>query len=97
MPHSYIEEKDGETWISLRVQPKSSQNKVEAKEDGSISVWVTAPPEKDKANAMVVQLLAKQLGVAKRDIRIISGAKSRRKTFAIAQRSAADVARHLYK
>lgn len=44
---------------------------------------VTAPPEAGKANAAVVALLARQLGVAKSRVEILAGAGDRRKTVLI--------------
>lgn len=78
-----IEERGDEVWVSVRVHPKSSKNHIERSNNGSIHVWVTAPPDKGKANSMVIQLMAKQLNIAKRDIAIVAGAKSRTKTLVI--------------
>ena len=44
---------------------------------------VTAVPEDGKANAVVIVLLAKAWGLAKRDMEIVSGAGSRDKTLHI--------------
>ena len=41
-----------------------------------LKVSVTAQPDKGKANAAVVRFLAKTLGIAKKDLTIISGASS---------------------
>jgi uncharacterized protein (TIGR00251 family) len=47
-------------------------------------VHVGAPPEDGKANTAVVRLLADALGVAARDVEIVSGHTSRDKTVALA-------------
>ena len=44
---------------------------------------VTAPPEGGKANAAVVELLAKRLGVGKTMVRIVAGDKARNKTVVV--------------
>jgi uncharacterized protein len=45
----------------------------------ALKVSVTAPPTEGRANDALVQLLAKQWRVAKRDLAIVSGLKSRDK------------------
>jgi len=71
--------------VELRVQPGARQAGIvglETRDDGQVrlKVKVTAPPEDGKANAAVVALLAKALGVAKRDVVLLRGAGSRDKT-----------------
>lgn len=66
--------------ISVRVTPKASRNAVE-REGDMIRVRVTAPPEDGKANAAVLRLLAKSLGVAKTRLTLVRGATSRDKLF----------------
>ena len=48
------------------------------------NVPVTSPPVDGEANAAVIELLAKTLGVAKGAVEVIAGASSRRKTIKIA-------------
>ena len=48
-----------------------------------LKVAVTAPPVDDAANEAVVELLAKTLGCKKRDIEIVRGGTSRKKTLRI--------------
>lgn len=52
-----------------------------AEADGAraFKIQVTAPPEDGKANAAVVKLVAKKLGVAKSRVSVAVGATSRRK------------------
>jgi uncharacterized protein len=66
--------------IAVRVTPKASRNLVVQAEDG-LRVYVTVVPEDGKANAAVVKLLAKALGVAKGRLLLIRGATSRDKVF----------------
>lgn len=68
------------TTIALRVTPRARRNAVTLEGD-VIRVHVTAPPEDGKANAAVVQLLAKALGVAKTRLTLTRGASSRDKRF----------------
>lgn len=75
--------------LRLRVQPKSRREGPQgyvAEPDGSplgggwaLKFGVNAAPEDGKANAAIIALLAKHLGVAKAAISVAQGAKDRRK------------------
>ena len=52
--------------------------------DGRIKIAVTAPPVDGEANAAVIELFAKQLGIPRGNVEVITGASSRRKTLRIA-------------
>lgn len=66
--------------IAVRVTPRASRNAVTL--DGeTIRVRVTVVPEDGKANAAVVKLLARALGVAKSRLELVRGAGSRDKLF----------------
>jgi hypothetical protein len=47
--------------------------------DGVLKVRVAAPAVEGAANVALVRLLADELGLAARDVRIVAGAKSRQK------------------
>ncbi|MFD2174400.1 DUF167 domain-containing protein [Rhodobacter lacus] len=66
--------------IALRVTPKASRNEIVAGEEG-LRAYVTVVPEGGKANAAVVKLLAKSLGVAKSRLTLIRGETARDKVF----------------
>lgn len=68
--------------IAVRVTPKASRNAVVA-EEGAIRVYVTCVPEDGKANAAVVKILSKSLGVAKSRLTLLRGATSRDKVFRV--------------
>jgi len=70
------------TEFAVRVTPRASRNAV-AVEEGRLRVTVTTVPEDGKANAAVVKLLSKALGVAKTRIVLVRGATSRDKVFRI--------------
>lgn len=70
--------------IAVRVTPKSSRPGVgewRMMVDGreALEVRVRAAPEGGKANQEVIEVLAKALSLAKRDVEIISGETSRLK------------------
>ncbi len=75
--------------IALRLTPKASRNRIgpmarDADGAAAFKAQVTAPPEDGKANAALIKLLAKKLGVAKSRISIARGATSRRKLLHVA-------------
>lgn len=70
--------------IDILVQPRASRAKIGPMHDGRIKIAVTAPPVDGEANAAVIELLAKQLGIPRGNLEVIAGASSRRKTIKIA-------------
>ena len=70
------------TEIAVRVTPRASRNAVLVDGD-AIRVSVTTVPEDGKANAAVVKLLAKALGIAKSRLVLVRGATSRDKVFRV--------------
>ena len=48
-----------------------------------IKVRLTAPPVDDKANDHLLRFLAGEFGVAQRDVALLAGHKSRRKTVVV--------------
>ena len=71
------------THLKVKVQPRASANKIAGFREGILVVRVTAPPEKGRANAAVIALLADALGVAKTSVRITRGHNSREKLVAV--------------
>lgn len=65
--------------INVRVIPRAKVNKVEPQPDGSIRVHTTVAPADGEANAAVIKMLAKHLGVPKTSIMVVRGATSRDK------------------
>ena len=78
--------------IDILVQPRASRAKIGPMHDGRLKIAVTAPPVDGEANAAVVELIARRLGIARGDVEVIAGAGSRRKTLRIANATAAQIA-----
>jgi len=78
-----MRECEGGVTLTVRVQPKSSADRILGEHGGALKVSVTAAPEKGKANAAVIALLSKKLGVPKSAIEIVRGETSRIKTVRI--------------
>ena len=70
------------TEFQVRVTPRAGRNAVVA-DDRSLRVYVTAVPEGGKANAAVVKLLSKAIGVPKSRLRLVRGETSRDKVFRV--------------
>ncbi|MHC0053398.1 DUF167 domain-containing protein [Actibacterium sp. D379-3] len=71
------------TEFTLRVTPRASRNAL-VLEDGALRAYVTAVPEGGKANAAVIKLLSKALGVPKSRLDLLRGQTARDKTFRVA-------------
>jgi hypothetical protein len=78
-PSWYEMEEHGAT-LELSVRPSAGRARFGPVLGGRLKVEVKAPPEKGKANKELVRVLAKALGVAKRDVAVVRGATARHKT-----------------
>ncbi|MBZ0118555.1 MAG: DUF167 family protein [Sandaracinaceae bacterium] len=67
----------------MHVSPRASRDAIGGLHDGALKITITAPPVDGEANAAIVKLLAKRLGVAKRDVVIARGETGRRKTIEV--------------
>lgn len=80
--------------ITLRATPRASRNRIEVSPT-ALRAYVTAAPEDGRANAALVKLLAKRLGVAKSAITLLRGESARDKTLQIDGLEAIEVANAL--
>ncbi len=81
--------------LQIKVVPKSSRNCIAGWMGDTLKVWVTAPPERGKANVAVQAVLADALGVSRESIRLGAGLKSSRKVVEVEGLAAAEVQRRL--
>lgn len=65
--------------VKIYVQPKSSRNQVSGIYRGALKLKITSPPVDGAANKMCIRFFAKQLGVAKSRLEIVSGRTGRMK------------------
>lgn len=65
--------------LRLRVAPGSSRPRVVGRYGDGWKVAVAAAPERGRANDAVVELLADALGLARRDVSVVSGHTGREK------------------
>jgi uncharacterized protein (TIGR00251 family) len=73
---------DGVTFC-INVQPKASRNEICGLSGNELKLRLTSPPVEGAANKLCQEFFAKLLRVAKSNITIIAGEKSRHKTITI--------------
>jgi uncharacterized protein (TIGR00251 family) len=70
--------------IPVKVVPGSSRDRIVGVLGDCLKIATSAPAEKGRANKAVAAILAKALGVSKKDVTLVSGPTSPRKEFRIA-------------
>ncbi len=70
--------------LAVRVQPRASRDEILGWRDGVLGLRVTAPPAEGLANAAVVALVARALGVRPSAVRLVRGARGRDKLVHVA-------------
>ena len=73
---------DGVT-LDVLVQPRASRARLGPVHGDRVKLAVTAPPVDGEANAAVIELVAKALGVGRGAVAVTAGHTSRRKTVAV--------------
>jgi uncharacterized protein (TIGR00251 family) len=69
--------------FAVRLTPRSGADRIDGVVGGELRARVSAPAVDGAANTALIRLLAEELGVARRDVRIVAGAASRRKLIVI--------------
>ncbi len=83
------------TRLRIHVVPGAKRAAVGGRHGDAWKLRVTAAPERGKANAAVVDLLATHLGVARRDVEIVAGKMTRDKVVSLRGMSAQEAERRL--
>jgi hypothetical protein len=65
--------------FDVRVQPRASRDEFAGVREGVLRVRLRAPPVEGAANEALIAFLADELGIPRRDVRIVSGFGSRTK------------------
>ncbi len=76
--------------LAVRVKPGTSRDAIEGEREGVLVVRLTAPPVEGEANAALARVLGRALDVPPSAVRLLSGARGRRKRVLVAGVSAAD-------
>ena len=67
----------------IKVHPDAKENRLARKGPDAFEAWVRAPAERGLANAAVLSLLAGELGLPAKRLRVIKGAQSPSKIVSI--------------
>ena len=78
-----ISDVEGGIRFDVLVQPRASRARLGPVHGDRIKIAVTSPPGDGEANAAVIALVAKALGVPRGAVEVIAGASSRRKTLQV--------------
>jgi len=70
---------DGALILRIHVQPGARRTEVAGLHGDALKIRVAAPAQEDRANDLLVEFIARRLGVAKRDVAIAAGSRSREK------------------
>lgn len=73
----WLRPSDGGVEISVHVLPGASHGALAGEHGEALKVRVTARPVAGAANAALIEFMARCLGVARREVRIVRGEKSR--------------------
>lgn len=65
--------------VPVKVKPNAKAERVEVQPDGSLLVFVNAPPVDGKANEAVVRAVAAHFGLPRSSVEIVRGAAGRQK------------------
>jgi len=74
-----IKDTSGAITFTVRVIPRSSRSEIVGEYEGAVKVRLNSPPVDGTANAELIKLFAKKLGVAKSAVEIVSGETSKTK------------------
>ena len=80
---NFYEIKECCTYISVRVNTKSSKNSLHSARNNQLLISTTTVPENGKANEAVIKILSKFLKIPKSKFTIVSGEKNRNKIIKI--------------
>ncbi len=65
--------------ISIHIQPGATRSELAGEHGEALKVRISARPVEGAANAALMEFMAQCLGVARREVRIVRGEKSRQK------------------
>jgi uncharacterized protein (TIGR00251 family) len=66
--------------IPVQVVPRACRTGMDAEVEGALRIRLAAPPVEGAANRELLAFLARQLGLLKRDLTLVSGERSKRKS-----------------
>jgi uncharacterized protein (TIGR00251 family) len=81
--------------LNVKALPNAGCDEVVGWHAGALKVRTRAPALEGRANAALAEFLADHLGLPRRQVTLVSGEKSRQKSFAITGLDAAELLRRL--
>lgn len=96
MTDSWLRQDEGGVTLDLYLQPRASRNEVVGVQGGELKVRLTSPPVEGAANKLCREFFAKLFRVAKGDVVLVAGKKSRHKKLYV-RGGTAEAARALLK
>jgi len=87
-PRTFYALRDGGVRLFVRATPGAGRDDIAGLWRGGdgeerLAVKIAAPPDKGKANAAIIKLLSKALGVSKSSLAVVAGETARLKTIEI--------------
>src|SRR5690349_3456839 len=79
-----VRESEGAVTFEAQVVPRASRDRLGPIHGDKLKVQLTAAPVDGAANEALIALVAKRLGVTRRDVTIVRGEASRNKTIRVA-------------
>ncbi len=83
--------------VEVYVQPRAAKTELAGAHGGAIKIRIAAPPAENAANYALIEFVAERLSIAKRRVRVVSGAASRKKVLEIDDVSADRIAAALHR
>jgi uncharacterized protein (TIGR00251 family) len=69
--------------LEVYIQPRASKTEIAGMHGDVIKIRIAAPAVENAANRALIDFIAQRLGIARRCVRVVSGAASRRKLLEI--------------
>lgn len=83
MSAPYLRETTQGLYLSVKLQPRASQNRIQGVQGAELKISVTAPPVDAAANNALMAFLAERLGIGRSAVELIRGQTSRHKVLRI--------------
>lgn len=90
-PASIQATKSGTVRFKVHVQPRASRCEIVGLHGDALKIRLESPPVDDAANSELIELLARELGVSRGAVQIVSGARARSKVVEVGGVSVARV------
>ena len=69
--------------INVYVQPSASRTEISGRHGTDLKIRLRSPPVEDAANEELIAFVAHRLGIPRRQVRLVAGARNRRKTLEV--------------